>query len=271
MLKSLHLYKQVTAIMNILQIGQINIDKTIPIPYYFQIVEILRDAIEDSVTGEGDSAIALPSEPELSELFSVNRGTIRHALQVLENEGVIRKEKGRGTFIRRLRLKMDLSYLQSTTEEIKRRGWNPTTRLVGISKIKPNKRVREFLRLEENTSVWEVLRIHSANGEPISVQRVMIPVNLMPDLNTKNLEGSLYKIWQSDYQITPDRGEQTIRTRLPLDDEMQMLNITRDNPVFEINRVTYNTQDVAIEYLKSIWRGDRYDFFVNLTSDSPYR
>jgi len=257
--------------MKILPIGQININKTIPIPYYYQIVEILRDAIEDSVIGEGDNTIALPSEPELSELFSVNRGTIRHALQVLENEGVIRKEKGRGSFIRRMRLKMDLSFLQSTTEEIKRRGWIPATRLVSISKTRSNKRVREILRLEENASVWEILRIHSANEEPISVQRVMIPVDLMPNLNEKNLEDSLYKIWRSDYQITPDRGEQTIRTRLPLEDEMQMLNITRDNPVFEINRVTYDTQDVPIEYLKSIWRGDRYDFYVNLTSDSPYR
>jgi GntR family transcriptional regulator len=58
---------------------------------------------------------------------------------------------------------------------------------------------------------------------------------------------------------------------LPLDDEMKMLQIEKENPVFEITRVTYSSQDIPIEYLKSIWRGDRYDFSVNLSSDSPYR
>lgn len=257
--------------MKTLQISQILIDKSIPIPYYYQIVEALRNAIEESAQKNEDEPIALPSEPELSELFSVNRGTIRHALQVLENEGFIRKEKGRGTFVRRMRLQMDLSYLQSTTEEIKRRGWRPKTELIGIRKIQPNERVREILQLDEPDLVWEVLRVHSANNEPISVQRAMIPIKLMPDLDSKNLEGSLYKIWKTEYQIDADRGEQTIRTRLPLDDEMRLLQIEKESPVFEITRVTYSQQDIPIEYLKSIWRGDRYDFFVNLSSDIPHR
>jgi GntR family transcriptional regulator len=257
--------------MKILQISQILIDKSIPIPYYYQIVEALRNAIEESAQKNEDESIALPSEPELSDLFSVNRGTIRHALQVLENEGFIRKEKGRGTFVRRMRLQMDLSYLQSTTEEIKRRGWRPKTKLIEIRKIKPNERVSEILQLDDPDLVWEVLRIHSANNEPISVQRAMVPIKLMPDLDSKNLEGSFYKIWKMDYQIIADRGEQTIRTRLPLDDEMDMLRIDKENPVFEITRVTYSQQDIPIEYLRSIWRGDRYDFFVNLSSESPYR
>jgi len=257
--------------MKILQINQINIDKSIPIPYYYQIVEVLRDAIEESVFDNEDDIIALPSEPELSDLFSVNRGTIRHALQVLEKEGVIRKEKGRGTFVRRMRLKMDLSFLQSTTEEITRRGWDPITKLIGIKKSKPNKRAREILQLAETDLVWEILRVHSANDEPISMQYAMIPIKLMPDLHEKDLEGSLYRIWKTEYQLTPDRGEQTIRTRLPLDDEMSMLQIDKENPVFEITRITYSQQDIPIEYLKSIWRGDRYDFSVNLSSDSPYR
>ena len=256
--------------MKVLQINQLNIDKTIPIPYYYQIVESIRESIEDFTFGSEDNKIALPSEPELSELFSVNRGTIRHALQVLENEGIIRKEKGKGTFVRRLRLKMDLSFLQSTTEEIKRRGWTPKTKLISIIKTKPNKRTKEILHLGEADFIWDILRVHSANDEPISLQRAIVPIKLMPGLDTKNLEDSLYKIWKNDYEVIPDRGEQTIRTRLPLDDEMELLKIDRENPVFEITRVTYSLQDIPIEYLKSIWRGDRYDFFVNLSNESSF-
>ena len=132
-------------------------------------------------------------------------------------------------------------------------------------------RMRDALQIADTDLVWEILRLHSANDEPISIQRAMIPIKLMPNLDQKDLEDSLYKIWKTEYQLTPDRGEQTIRTRLPLDDEMKMLQIDKENPVFEIIRVTYSQQDIPIEYLKSIWRGDRYDFSVNLSSDSPYR
>ena len=71
------------------------INKDLPVPYYYQIVEALRESIADLGEPEVNEKIALPSEPELSELFSVNRGTIRHALQVLEREGLIHREKGR--------------------------------------------------------------------------------------------------------------------------------------------------------------------------------
>lgn len=252
--------------MQEIQIKPNRINKDLPVPYYYQIVQVLRESIADLDEPEVNEKIALPSEPELSELFSVNRGTVRHALQVLEREGLIYREKGKGTFVRRRRVEMDLSYLCSTTEDLKNRGWEPGTTVLDVARTTPREHIRESLKLSEDEKVWEIFRSRSANGEPISLQRVFFPVSLMPDLEEKNLQGSFYDMWQQEFSIQPYEGEQTIRTRAATDEESMLLQIDRGSPIFEITRLTYDVNGIAFEYLISVWRGDRYDFFVRLSA-----
>jgi len=240
------------------------IDKDIPVPYYYQIVQVMRESIADIDDGEINEEIALPSESELGELFSVNRGTIRHALDVLEREGLIFRKKGRGTFVHRRRIKLDLSFLRSTTEDLKNRGWKPTTEVIGINQTSPRSHIRTALNLREEEMVWEVYRRRLANEEPISLQRSFLPVTLMPDLIKNNLEGSLYKIWQDVYKLQPKTGEQKIRTRAATEEEAKNLEIQAGDPIFEITRTTVDINGHPIEYLISLWRGDRYDFHVHL-------
>ena len=242
------------------------INKDLPVPYYYQIVQALRESIADLEEPDVNEKIALPSEPELSNLFSVNRGTIRHALQVLEREGLIYREKGKGTFVRRRRVEMDLSYLCSTTEDIKSRGWEPGTEVISVNKVIPRTHIRASLNLLEGDKVWEIYRSRSANGEPISLQRAFFPVVLMPDLNEKNLSGSFYYVWKNFYGLDPHEGEQTIRTRPATKEEASLLAIDEYAPIFEITRITFDINGTPFEYLISIWRGDRYDFFVRLSS-----
>lgn len=253
--------------MQVIDIKPTRIRKDDPIPYYYQIVETLREAISGIDEPEVNEKIALPSEPELSDLFSVNRGTVRHALQVLEREGLIYREKGKGTFVRRRRVEMDLSYLCSTTDDMRNRGWEPGTQVLDISLTLPREHIRESLKLDEGEKVWEVYRSRTANGEPISLQRVFFPQRLMPDIDQKNISGSFYEMWLNDYHIQPFDGEQTIRTRLATEEEAKLLQIAKIAPIFEITRITYDVNGVPIEYLISVWRGDRYDFYVRLSAN----
>jgi len=248
------------------QINPKRINKDLPVPYYYQIVQALRESIADLEEPDVNEKVALPSEPELSDLFSVNRGTIRHALQVLEREGLIRREKGKGTFVRRRRVEMDLSYLCSTTEDMKSRGWEPGTEVISVDKVIPRTHIRAGLNLLEGDKIWEIFRIRSANGEPISLQRAFYPEALMPELNEKDLGGSVYDIWKNIYDIYPHEGEQTIRTRPATKEEASLLAIDEYAPIFEITRITFDINGTPFEYLISIWRGDRYDFFVRLSS-----
>ena len=253
--------------MRVIEIKSARINKELPLPYYYQIVEALRETIADIDEPEVNEKIALPSEPELSDFFSVNRGTIRHALQVLEREGLIFREKGKGTFIRRRRVEMDLSHLCSTTEDMRNRGWEPGTQVLDIQCVQPREHIRESLRLAEDEKVWEIYRIRTANGEPISLQRVFFPCHLMPDMDQKDARGSFYEIWQQEYGIQPFDGEQTIRTRNATAAEAQLLQVNASASIFEITRITYDVNGTPFEYLLSVWRGDRYDFYVRLSAN----
>jgi len=242
------------------------IDKDLPIPYYYQIVQVLRESIADIEDVEDQEKITLPSESELCEMFSVNRGTIRHALDLLEREGLIYREKGRGTFVRRRRVEVDLSYLCSTTEDLRNRGWEPGTEVISINQVSPRSHIQNNLRLSDHEKVWETYRLRLANGEPISLQRAFFPVNMMPDLVKLDLTQSFFSIWREIYHIEARDAEQTIRTRIATKEEADRLSISDSAPIFEITRVTYDINGQPFEYLISIWRGDRYDFYVRLYS-----
>jgi GntR family transcriptional regulator len=106
----------------------------LPIPYYYQIIQVLRESIDDIEEKESQEEIQLPSEAELCELFSVNRGTIRHAWIAGARRLDLPRER-RGAFVRRRRVELDLSYLCSTTEDLKSRGWEPGTEILGINQV----------------------------------------------------------------------------------------------------------------------------------------
>ena len=254
----------------VLKITQ-KIDKNLPIPYYYQIVQVLRDAIRDAgpIASEPPSQgkggeISFPSEAELCENFQVNRGTIRHALDVLEREGLVYREKGRGTFLRTRRVEVDLTNLCSTTEDLRARGWVPGTRVLDLTQILPGPHIQTALGLSEGVAVWLIVRLRLADGEPISLQRSYISTALAPDMHLKDLTGSLYHILRDSYNLIMANASQVIRVRLSTPDEAQLLGISEGSPVFDFTRTSCDPTGKPIEYLESLWRGDRYDLFVRL-------
>lgn len=240
------------------------INKDLPVPFYYQMVQILREAIQDYETKPQTEEKVFPSESELSEFFQVNRGTVRHALDMLEREGLIYREKGRGTFLRRRRVELDLTQLCSTTEDLKSRGWMPGSRLITMKRMLPRVPIQHSLALSEGTMVWEIYRLRLANHEPISLQWSYIPENLTPGLDQRDLNGSLYYILKNSYGIELKAADQIVRTRPTTLEEAELLDTHVGAPVFDFSRTTYDQYDRPVEYLEAIWRGDRYDLRVHL-------
>ncbi len=240
------------------------IDKNLPVPFYYQIVQALRELIRDSGPNSGGEEVPFPSESELGNYFQVNRGTVRHALDMLEREGLIYREKGRGTFLRTRRVEVDLTKLCSTTEDLRARGWEPSTQVLAFSAITASPYVRKALQLPDETRVWNIYRLRLADSAPISLQRSFIPVLLTPDLDQKDLTGSLYNTLSDSYNLKMIGATQVIRVRLVTPDEAGILSIAEGTPVFAFTRTSYTSTGKPIEYLESLWRGDRYDLFVNL-------
>ena len=241
------------------------INKELPVPFYYQIAQILREGVRDAMNSS-EEEMALPSEAELCESFQVNRGTIRHALDQLEHEGLIYREKGRGTFIRRRRLELDLTALCSTTEDLQARGWEPGTTALEVTLISPRPHIRTNLHLAEGQLVWKIYRLRLANQEPISLQWAYIPAVLVPGLDPKNVGGSLYYTLKNSFGIQLKTADEIIRTRAATIEEASLLEINEGDPVFDINRISYDASGWPVEYLESLWRGDRYDFRVRMSS-----
>ncbi len=209
----------------------------------------------------------MPTEAELSEYFKVHRGTLRHALDILVREGLIYRERGRGTFLRRRRVKQDLSTLLSTTEDLERRGWNPSTRVLKISKISPHPHTQNVLELEKGSQVWDILRLRLANGEPIGAQRTYIPVDLAPDLDQYDLTKSLAKTMEQAFGIVFKRADQTIRARRATTAEAKLLEIEEGDPLIVVTGISWDQLGRPIEDMDSFWRYDRYDLRVRHTRE----
>ncbi len=243
-----------------------SINKNVPVPYYYQIAQTLREAIDDAGARLQEGEVLLPSETRLCKLFEVARATVRHALEMLEREGLIYREKGRGTFVRRPRLKIDVRHLASTTKDMQASGVVPGFRMLSVEAVRPGPNVRHALGLAKTSAVWEIRRLRMANGDPVGVQCCWIPVSRTPGLDEENLAVPVVPILEARYGIKYGGSHRIIRTRAATAEEARMLQIAEEAPVFAISGTDNDDHGVPLDYVQSVWRGDRYDLEVRLST-----
>jgi GntR family transcriptional regulator len=239
------------------------IDKSSSIPYYQQLADLLRREISEQETQ--NEVFQLPSENELAERHGITRATVRHALDVLEQDGWIYREKGVGSFAAIRRVEHELTQLVSTTEDMQRRGWSLTTRIVSAEQVPSAPYVAHALELSEGTLVYELCRLRLVDGEPLSLQTAYLPFEMCPKLEENDLTSSLYGLLETHYGLRLWTGKEILRARCATPYEAELLRIKEDMPVMYMERTTYAADGVAVEYLEAVWRGDRYDFKVTLS------
>jgi GntR family transcriptional regulator len=239
------------------------IDKSSPIPYYQQLADLLRREISEQETQ--NEVLQLPSENELAECHGITRATVRHALDVLEQDGWIYREKGVGSFAAIRRVEHELTQLVSTTEDMQRRGWSLTTRIVSVEQVPSAPYVAHALELSEGTLVYELCRLRLVEGEPLSLQTAYLPYEMCPKLEENDLTSSLYGLLETHYGLRLWTGKEILRARCATPYEADLLRIKEEMPVMYMERTTYAADGVAVEYLEAAWRGDRYDFKVTLS------
>jgi GntR family transcriptional regulator len=239
------------------------IDKKSPIPYYDQLAGLLRHEIGQRLA-RGDT-YQLPSENELAEQHGISRQTVRHALDELERDGWIYRQKGVGSFAVARRVEQELTALVSTSEAMQQRGWRLETRILSIGRIIPPSYVSAALELKAGAEVYEVQRLRLADGAPVSLQTNYLPAALCPRLEENDLSSSLYRLLETRYGLRLWTGKETLRARGATNHEAHLLDIKEIAPVMHTERITYAANGLPVEYLDAVWRGDRYDFKVTLT------
>ncbi len=238
------------------------VDPTNPIPKYLQISTWLKELIQ---TGRYKPGEKLPSEIELSKICDVNRNTLRQAISELVSEGLLRKEKGMGTFISSsmpVAVKHRLKQISSFKNDLSESGLKVKTIILGKSLEEAKDRIAKALILGSDNKVVVVRRLRTGNGIPFIYEENYFPGNLFKDLLDLDLSDSMYKILAERFQIVLARSDQIIRAVNLKGKIATLLHLPENSAALFMERVTFDENNIPIEVLYSYHRGDKCIFEV---------
>lgn len=229
-------------------------------PLYDQLVDILREKIENEME-PGD---LLPSERELSERYGLSRTTVRLALKELETLGLISRKHGKGTFVSDLTGgAMDLTTNYSFTEQMRDVGREPKTVELDFQTRDATKTLADRMGLRLGDRVLYMKRLRFADGVPMMLERTYVPANRFIGLTEETLSGkSLYAIIENDYHEVIRVAEEEFFASVARQNDAEALGIPEGAPVLQLARLTYNDQNIVIEYTHSVARADQFKYKV---------
>ena len=233
------------------------------VPYYIQLMDILKERIHQKEWVPGDQ---IPSEKSLCEHYQVSRTVVRQALRELEHEGAIRRKKGKGTFISPPKISEGLvQKLTGFYQDMVERGLKPGTKVLHQDVVPATEKVAGYLNVMPGEQVIDIQRLRSVNEEPIQIVTTYIPYELCPSLATVDLtDRSLYEYLETEYGIIIVKGQRYIEAVLANDMEAELLGIERRAPLLMLDSVSYLENGRPIEYYHAVHRGDRSRFEVEL-------
>jgi GntR family transcriptional regulator len=233
------------------------------IPYYIQLIGILKESIEN---GELETGQRLPSEPELCHIYGVSRTVIRQTLQEMAYQGLIERKKGKGTFITGPKInERFVQKLSGFYQDMIDRGYKVHTQVLRNEVIPATDKVAECLKIDVNAPVYCVDRLRFVNDEPIVLVTTYLPGDKVPGLEKFDLGNqSLYAVLEREFGIVLSHGRRTIEAALASKHEASMMNIKEGDPMIVLNSITYLEDGAPIEYYHAVHRGDRSRFEVEL-------
>jgi GntR family transcriptional regulator len=237
------------------------IDKSSPIPIYYQLESYIKELIDSGVIRPGDS---IPSEREFAEKYEISRMTVRQAINSLVNEGLLYRKKGSGTFVSEKKIEQHLQGLTSFTEDMKKRGMVPSSILNHFEIIPASKFIANELKIKEYAPVYEIKRIRLADGEPMALETNYLSANLVKGLTEEEVNSSLYSYIEDKLNLRIASADQMIESTKASSEDAKLLQIKKDHPMLLIQRNTYLQDGTPLEVVKSHYRGDRYKFFIKM-------
>ena len=230
------------------------------VPQYIQIADSLLDQIE---SGELAPGTRLPSERTLSELFDVNRLTLRRALGRLEAQGLIVRKHGKGNFIAEPKIERQTGRLVSFTNGMQRRGLSPGAKVISIEQRQVEAAIAKQLNVPVLTPVHYVLRLRMINQEPVMLEQLWVPVNCFPGLEQQDLNNrSVYEIMETEYGISMTNAERSLEPVIATEYEAELLGIEEGTPLMLEQRLGFDQNANCVEFSKDLYRGDRFRFVI---------
>ena len=238
---------------------------TTMIPLYQQLKTHLENLIHEGIIKPGEK---LPSEKDLEEQFSVSRITVRRALQELEAEDKIARYPGKGSFVLQPKIE-PLTALTSFSENMRAQGFEPSYRLTTVKLVKAPPKVAQFFQDHNDEKVMNINRLLLADEIPMAIQEAYLPgfvYEAAPRLFVPEVLNiiSMYSTLEYQLGIKLVRAEEFVEASQATLAEAELLSIKRGDLVLVITRLTRAENDRPIEFVKLVFRADRYRYRVEL-------
>ena len=231
-------------------------DRRRPEPLWHQAEMALRGLIE---RGEWTSGSQIPNEDRLCDMLGISRITVRHALRNLEEAGLLRREHGRGTFVRSATVVAGVRGLTSFTDEMKTLALAASTRLLEAHLIQADEEIADALEIALGEQVVQLKRLRLGNGMPIGIQTSHLPVSRVPGLYEEaDKVQSLYAWLKERCGIAPVKAKEVYRVGSVSAADAEVIQLAAGTPAFEVERIAYDKRG-PFEYALSTMRADRYE------------
>jgi GntR family transcriptional regulator len=237
------------------------IDKTSPVPLYFQIAENLRSAIETGTLSPGQR---LENEIQLSERLSVSRPTVRQAIQRLALEGLVVRQRGVGTVVAKRRIQRPLA-LSSLYEDLRTAGREPATIVLAARSVGASAEVATALGVAPGQEVINVERLRNADGAPLAVMRNFMPADLLKDgdVVATLTHSGLYETLR-ERGVRFHSADEIIGARKATSAEARLLAVPRGTTVLTMTRIAVDPTGRVIDYGLHAYLAERHSFRVTL-------
>ncbi|MGC2977642.1 GntR family transcriptional regulator [Brevibacterium sp. FAM 25378] len=227
---------------------------------FHSIRDQLLDRLEGMAAGE-----QFPPERQLAETLGISRMTLRRAIDELVAKGMVRRRHGTGVFALGPKLDQPLA-ASSFTEDMVARGMRPGSHILSFDTVAAGAHIGRRLHLAESDDVIAILRLRLADDEPIALEELHIPSALVPGVNAGDLEDqSFYELLRQRFGVSLSHSVQTIEPTLLDAAEAKHLGVPELSPALLFERTSRGADDVPFEFVRSVYRGDRYKIRTELT------
>jgi GntR family transcriptional regulator len=232
------------------------------LPSYYRVADELRRHI---ASGDLPPGTRLPTEAELCRRYSLSRGTVIHALDHLERQGLILRHQGRGTFVAERTSAEATFHILDFSDDMRRRGKVPTTRLLHAGVEPPAPDVSEMLALSHGELVIRIERLRLADNQPMALETHLLAYDTCPDLLREDLEtASMHRLLLEKFHLPLVRVELAMSATVLRGREAGQLKVKSGTPGLRVDRITWTTGRRPVTLTRSLYRGDQYRLTAEL-------
>ena len=229
-------------------------------PRYREIEQTLRSRIAALRPGQ-----RLPSDADLCTEFGVSRMTARHAMAQLAEEGLVRRDPGRGTFVAEPPTHRRANSLMTFSHEMRRQGRVPSSRIVERTVRPPTDSERTELRVAHGSQIVELHRVRLADRQPVAVEHAVLASRCIETVLAADLEsGSLHEALISEGMV-PSHGKSSIGAEAASPDDAILLGVAAGEPMLVERRLIFDQRGRPIERTESRYAADRYGLNVGFS------